>query len=266
MASSVEDVVSARSGGELRRVSDEILLRIVAGAYPSGLRLPSELDLATEFSCGRSTVREALRHLTGLGGVQSRRGSGAKVLDFRREGAPALLPSYLLSLARGDGQAPRDPRDPSVGTLALELLRLRSFLATEAVRVAARYADPESLAEARRILAGAPSLEGDPVAHALNELELFRALVFASRIWPAAWLANVFWAPMRELYRLLAPSIGSVAPDFQEQMVTLLDRIERRDEEGAARQLQAWLDCVDDRLLGQLQDVLSPEGVGGVMR
>jgi DNA-binding FadR family transcriptional regulator len=254
-------MVAYEGGGELRRVSDEILARIVAGSYPSGLRLPAELDLATELSCGRSTIREALRHLTGVGVVQSRRGSGAKVLDFRREGTPALLPSYLFSVAAkregGDG------RDPSAAILALELLRLRSMLAAEAVRLAARYADRDSLAEARTILAGAPALEPDPVAHALNELELFRALVFASRIWPAAWLANVFWAPMRELYAVLAPSIGSVAPDFQEQMEGLLDRIERRDEAGAAEHLASWLDRVDDRLLGQLQDVLSSASGGG---
>jgi DNA-binding GntR family transcriptional regulator len=68
---------------------------------------------------------------------------------------------------------------------------------------------------------------------------------------------------MRELYTLVAPSIGSVAPDFQEQMEGLLDRIERRDEAGASEHLASWLDRVDDRLLGQLQDVLSSASGGG---
>jgi DNA-binding FadR family transcriptional regulator len=234
--------------GEVRRVADRVLSRIVGGKYPAGLRLPAELDLATEFGCGRSTVREALRYLAGLGVVRSRRGSGALVLDFRREGTPALLPQYLLT-----GRFDRPPM-----TIARELLSVRSLLAREAVRLAARYADAESLDEPRRILAASPALAHDPVAHAWNELELFRALVFASGIWPAAWLANAFWGPMRELYGLFAPSIGQVAPDYQPQMTTLLELCARRDEAAADRHLSVWLARVDARLLDELPQVLGP--------
>src|SRR5687768_82169 len=117
----------AATNGEARRVADELLARIVAGAYPPGLRLPSEVDLAAELSCGRSTVREALAQLAGLGVVRSRRGSGAMVLDFRREGTPALLAPYLRA-----GRFERGTRP-----LAVELLRLRALFAAEAVRLAA---------------------------------------------------------------------------------------------------------------------------------
>src|SRR5689334_7018687 len=141
--------------GEVRRVADRILERIMGGGYAPGVRIPSEVDLARDLSCGRSTVREALRHLADLGVLQSRRGSGARVLDWRREGTPALLPLYLLA-GRFDRPAP---------VLARELLRMRQMLASEAVRLAARYAEADGLAEARRILARAPSLESDPVAH-----------------------------------------------------------------------------------------------------
>ena len=237
--------------GEVRRVSDEILSRIISGAYPSGLRLPSEADLAAEFSCGRSTIREALRHLTGLGVVRSRRGSGALVRDFRREGTPALLPWYVLA-GRFDRPAP---------VLAQELLSLRGLLATEAVRLAARYAEPSGMAEVRKILARAPSLEGDFAAHALNELDLFRALVCASGIWPAVWLANVFWAPMRELNAMLAASVGKIPSDYQAQMERLVDKIDARDEAGAVAHLGAWLAHVDAMLLRELEQVLGRPAV-----
>lgn len=235
----------------MQRVADEILTRIIAGTYPSGLRLPSEVDLAVELDCGRSTVREALRHLAGLGVVRSRRGSGAMVLDFRREGTPPLLPSYVLA-----GRFDRPPV-----TLARELLRLRALLAREAVRLAALYAQPGVLGEARGILAGAAALEGDPAAHALRELELFRALVCASGIWPAVWLSNAFWAPMRELQAMLAPAIGPPPADFQPAMARLLDLIEARDAEGADRHVTAWLARVDAGLLDAMAAAL---GLGGV--
>lgn len=240
------------SNGEVRRVSDEILTRIVTGAYPAGLRLPSEADLGSQLDCGRSTVREALRHLTGLGVVRSRRGSGAMVLDFRREGTPALLPSYVLA-GRFDRPA---------GALARELLGVRTVVALQAVRMAARYADAAGVAEARAILALAPGLSADRVAHSQNELELFRALVCASGIWPAVWLANVFWAPMRELHGMLAGSVGAIAAGYQAEMTRLLDLIEARDEAAAEAHLAAFFARVDENLLRELEWVLEAASLG----
>jgi DNA-binding FadR family transcriptional regulator len=241
---------------EVRRVAHEILGRIVSGAYPAGLRLPAENDLAAALSCGRSTVREALRHLAGLGVVRSRRGSGAMVLDFRSEGTPALLPWYVFA-----GRF-----DRPVGVLARELLGMRTLLAAQAVRLAARYGDPASLAGARKILARSPSLARDPAAHGANELELFRALVTGSGIWPAVWLANVFWAPMRELHDRLAVAVVRVPADYQKQMTRLLDLIERGHAARAEAHVVAWFARVDqglvpmlEQLLGVAETALKPE-------
>ena len=234
--------------GEARRVADEILVRIVSGAYPAGLRLPAEADLAAALSCGRSTVREELGHLTGLGVVKSRRGSGAMVLDFRREGTPALLPAYL-----GAGRF-----DRPVSEIARELLGVRTLLAAQAVRLAARYADPAALAEARALLARLATLSQDPVAHGETELDFFRALVTASGIWPAVWLANVFWAPMREITDRFAGAVGRVPADYQRKMGRLMDLIEARDEAAAEALVITWFARVDAALVRDLEAVLGP--------
>ncbi len=242
----------ADTTGEVRRVADVLLGRILDGSYPAGLRLPAETELAATLECGRSTVREALRHLKDQGLLKSRRGSGALVLDFRREGTPALLPAYVR-LGRFDVA-------PAV--LARELLSLRTTMACEAVRLAARYADDEALQEARAHLARAPALEGDPAAHAKNELEMFRALVLASGMWPAAWMVNAFWAPLRELNGTLAPALGAVKPRFQSTMERLLRLIAARDEEAALAHVRTWFVGVDRelvRLIEQLSGaVLAP--------
>jgi DNA-binding FadR family transcriptional regulator len=233
--------------GEVRRVAHVILGKIVQGTYPAGLRLPAENELAAELGCGRSTVREALRHLAGLGVVESRRGSGALVLDFRREGTPGLLPWYVTA-----GRF-----DRPVGVVARELLGMRTLLASEAVRLAARYADPGALREARAVLERAPSLAHDPVAHGSNELAFFRALVMASGIWPAVWLANVFWAPMRDLHDRLAGVVGQIPADYQDQMTALLDLIEARDAERAEAHVVAWFRRVDAKLVPELEQLFS---------
>jgi DNA-binding FadR family transcriptional regulator len=131
------------------------------------------------------------------------------------------------------------------------------MLAVEAVRLAARYAAPGDLAEPRRILAAAPALASDPVAHAKNELELYRALVTASGIWPAVWMANAFWAPMGQVYARLAPIIGQVPPRYQQAMERLIDRVAARDESGAEDHLRRWLAVVDARLLRDVERVLA---------
>jgi DNA-binding FadR family transcriptional regulator len=232
--------------GEVQRVADVIVRRIIDGTYPKGLRLPSETALAEELDCGRSTIREALRHVADLGLIRSRRGSGAMVQDFRREGTPALLPAYL-----GAGRFDTPPL-----VIAREMLRLRTMMATEAVRLAATYATSETLGEARTCLERAPSLETDPAAHALNELDFYRALVVASGIYPAAWLVNALWAPLRQLNAVFAPALGPVQPKFQESMTQLLARVEAQDETGALETVTAWFERVDDAIVAQLGTVI----------
>ena len=140
------------------------------------------------------------------------------------------------------------------------------MLAGEAVRLAARYAPDGSLRRARSLLEQA--LPGDAVAHAMRELELFRELVCASGVWPAVWLANAYWAPLRELHRRLAPVVGGPPDDFVPAMRALLDLVERRDERAATEHVTRWLQGVDRALLAALEPALtraapSPTPAGG---
>jgi GntR family transcriptional regulator, transcriptional repressor for pyruvate dehydrogenase complex len=223
--------------------------RIIEGTYPCGLRLPSEQALGAELACGRSTVREALRYLADLGLIRSRRGSGAMVLDFKRTGTPALLPAYIRA-----GRF-----DASPATIAREMLHLRTLMASEAARLAACHAPKPALAEARQRLAAAPALEKDPAAHALNELELYRALVIASGMWPAAWMVNAFWEPLREINTLFAPAMGPVPPEFQKTMTKVLDHIEQRNAKAAVRLIEQWFTQVDAVLVGIIEAALSAQ-------
>jgi DNA-binding FadR family transcriptional regulator len=234
--------------GEVKRVADVVLSRIFDGSYPAGLRLPAETALADELGCGRSTVREALRYLADLGLVRSRRGSGAHLLDYRREGTPSLLPAFLR--AGHTGVPPH--------ILAREMLRLRALMASEAVRLAARYATHAGLAEARALLERSRSID-DPVAHALNELDMYRALVAASGIWPAVWIVNAVWTPMREVNEMFARAMQSPRPDFFPTMVGVLEHVQSRNEDAAVEALRAWFDRVDAELVSLIETALNKE-------
>lgn len=62
-------------------VADELRAGIESGAYPPGARLPSESELTQRHSVSRTVVREAVSRLRSDGLVETRKGSGAYVLD-----------------------------------------------------------------------------------------------------------------------------------------------------------------------------------------
>ncbi|MEV5413481.1 FCD domain-containing protein [Thermopolyspora sp. NPDC052614] len=64
-----------------RRLREEI----GAGRWPVGGKIPSETALAKELGVGRSTVREAVRALTGAGLLAARQGAGVYVIATEPE-------------------------------------------------------------------------------------------------------------------------------------------------------------------------------------
>ena len=239
--------VMAKPVGAVLRVAEVLLQRIVSEEYSPGLRLPSEVDLAAEFSCARSTIREALRYLASLNLVQSRQGSGAVVLDYRREGTLELMAPYFLH-GRFDHPLP---------VLVSEMLRTRTALACEAARLAARYARPESLSAIRKKIEKAHESRAHPLKHALEELNIFRAMTQASAVWPAVWFANAFMEPMREVHALVAEPLAAVQPDWLDTMNTLMDLIEARKAEEAVAHLHRYFDRVDRQIEEGLPSLFS---------
>lgn len=243
-----------KAPGEVERAAQAILAGIVDGTYPPGLRLPPESELAARLGVGRSTLREALSHLATLGLVKSRRGSGVLVLDFRKEATLALLPAWL---AAGRFEHP-------LADVVAEMLRVRTMLACEAVRLAATYATPSDLAAARAILVDLARFEHDPPEFTLRELELFRALVHASRMWPAVWLGNSFWPPMREICQRFAGPVGWTPRGHVALLGEVLALVEEGEAEKATRMLRAQFEkidrVVDERLRALLGEPAKKKG------
>ncbi|MDH6218519.1 winged helix-turn-helix domain-containing protein [Streptomyces pseudovenezuelae] len=79
------DGQSAEGGGrEFQRVSDELRVRMTDGTYVRGSFLPSQRDLAEEFGVSRDTVQRAIRELVDEGWIESRQGSGSRVIRIQR--------------------------------------------------------------------------------------------------------------------------------------------------------------------------------------
>lgn len=75
--------------GELKSIIKEEGIEI-------GGKLPSERELAERLQAGRSTVREALRSLELLGLIETRRGEGTFLVDFRKHQLVEVLAAFIM--------------------------------------------------------------------------------------------------------------------------------------------------------------------------
>ncbi|MGY1498942.1 GntR family transcriptional regulator [Streptomyces sp. QTS52] len=71
-------------GREFDRVADELRHRMADGLYPVGSLMPAQRDLAEAFGVSRDTVQRVLRELRNEGWIESRQGSGSRVVKTQR--------------------------------------------------------------------------------------------------------------------------------------------------------------------------------------
>ena len=88
-----------------RKVAEDIKAAIAAGAYPPGALLPSEAELAEQYSVSRGTVRQAFAALRADGVIASRRGARRVVIGGPRVQSFGELLSFSR-WARAIGEVP----------------------------------------------------------------------------------------------------------------------------------------------------------------
>ncbi|KUN79937.1 winged helix-turn-helix domain-containing protein [Streptomyces griseoruber] len=71
-------------GREFQRVADDLRARMANGTYPLRSFLPSQRDLAEEYGVSRDTIQRVLRELANEGWIESRQGSGSRVVKMQR--------------------------------------------------------------------------------------------------------------------------------------------------------------------------------------
>ncbi len=88
-------------------VAEQLRDAILDGRFAAGQKLPPERELAVEFQVNRTSVREAIKVLEGLGLVSVRQGDGATVRALT-EASLSVLPFMIHHDGRTDRQAVAD--------------------------------------------------------------------------------------------------------------------------------------------------------------
>ena len=196
------------------RIVRDLGMRIVAGEFAPGERLPAEATLLAEFEVSRPVLREATRVLVAKGLVLSRQRAGAKVRP--RSEWHLLDPDVLYWLIQ--------TQPPAV--FVETLMTVRRVFEPAAAALAARVASDEDL---RGISAAYAGMESARTAEDILEPDLafHRRIAEATNNPLLAYIGNMLSLALRESIKLssLLPNTNALSlPRHKAILIALLAR------------------------------------------
>ncbi|MDX6742183.1 FadR/GntR family transcriptional regulator [Actinocorallia sp. A-T 12471] len=201
--------------------AEALLARIRAGEWGLGHRLPGETTLAAQLGVGRSTVREAVRELSGKGVLDSRQGVGVFVtaLDVTEDWDAVLRRTSVTSV-----------------------LEARIAIEVEAAALAAERRTPNDLRAVRRALAGRAVTGRSVEDHVDADMAFHRCVIVAAHNDLLIELFDSFVPRVRtsmvDMMRTRPPASPEADHAAHE---ALTEAIAGRDPQGAAELSRAHL-------------------------
>lgn len=215
----------------VEQAAERLRERIACGAWPVGTKLPGETTLAASLGVGRSTVREALRALTGAGLVQPRQGAGVFVL------ATEPKEDWATQLRRA---------------AVTDVYEVRMLIEVEAAQLAARRRTDEDVQALREALAGRRAAgRADNAAFVDADIALHSAVVAAAHNPVLTSLFTQFVPALRSGLIDMLDLLGlrTADPDHGDaDHAALVDAVVEGEPERAGRTLRDELAATLERL------------------
>lgn len=184
-------------------VAEQLRDAILDGRFAAGSRLPPERELADEFTVNRTSIREALKVLEGLGLVTIRQGDGATVRPLI-DASFSVLPAMIFHGGRVDA------------ALLAEMAEVVMPLLFEMARLAIERRRPAQLDELRALqiaIADETRTREERFASARDVLVLLSDMT-RNRVWQMLarrTRALLAAEPMRETRQRLRRDPGRIA-------------------------------------------------------
>jgi DNA-binding FadR family transcriptional regulator len=196
-------------------VAEQLRDAILDGRFRAGDKLPPERELAEEFEVNRTSVREAIKVLEGLGLVVVRQGDGATVQPLV-DASFDVLPAMVFHAGKVD-----------LDVLG-ELGEVMQPLLVEMGRLAIQRCKPAHLIELHRLrdVVADTSLEREERSAALREVLVVLSDMTGNRVWrmlarrTSAFLGS---QPMRDARGILRRDPGRIVPIMDDCLAALED-------------------------------------------
>lgn len=218
-------------------VAEQLRDAILDGRFRRGQKLPPERELAAEFCVNRTSIREAIKVLEGLGLVTVRQGDGATVQPLM-DASLEVLAAMIFHRGRIDPE------------LIAELTEVMIPLLCEMGRLAIRRARQEQLTalrELRNTIAD-ERLEREARFAGSRDVLVLLADMTDNRVWQMlARRARAFLAsePLRQTRQRLRRDPGKIVPIID----TCLAALDAGRPDDAVRALHALITLVGDTAL-----------------
>jgi GntR family transcriptional regulator, transcriptional repressor for pyruvate dehydrogenase complex len=194
-------------------VAEQLRDAILDGRLAAGRKLPSERELAAEFRVNRTSIREAIKVLEGLGLVRVRQGDGATVQPLIEASLDVLAPMVFHG-GRVDARA------------IVELTEVMTPLLCEMARLAIARARPGELDALRRLrdVIADEAREREQRFAAARDTLVVLADMTRNRVWQMlarrtrALLAS---APLRETRRRLRRDPANLVPIIDDSLAAI---------------------------------------------
>lgn len=202
------------------QAADVLMERIQAGEWALGQRLPGEILLATQLGVGRSTVREAIRHLAGQGVLDSRQGAGVFVTSLEAtEDWDAVVRRASITA----------------------VIEARIAIETEAAALAAERRTPAQLRALRHALAERDAASSPAERYVDADMALHRAIVHASANAVLLELFDGFVPRIRQAMIEMVRMLPAPGADDHAAHAALVEAIAAREPARAAELSRAHL-------------------------
>ncbi len=230
MSSRELDVVPIQSRRTFESVVQQIREQLSSGALKPGDKLPSERVLAEQLQVGRNAVREALRNLENAGLIVM--GRGVKGGAFIRKGDLGRVTQAVNDMVQ-------------LGSVTIDdLTELRIHFLDSVVRLACERADESDMAALREVVRKTAETIPDrsDEGRLKYSLEFYRLLAGATRNRAIIMMVESISDPV---VRLLGP-INFSPTELADARKRFMKHFERRDAEGACRELNSLLTALRD--------------------
>ncbi|HET6857516.1 MAG TPA: GntR family transcriptional regulator, partial [Streptomyces sp.] len=131
-------------GREFQRVADGLRTELADGVYRVGGSFPTQRRLAERFGVSRDTVQRVLRELVSEGWIETRQGSGTRVVKTQRIHSPAVPRTGKVTLGPLINRA-FEAADVTLDVYTLTAQSLDAHIHLQAERVRAREIAPQRI-------------------------------------------------------------------------------------------------------------------------